>query len=202
MLSLDIFLFQAARGFAGLSSMIDWVYMLLAQYLPYALVVAALIVIFRSAPWRQQVWLFLAATLTIILSRGIIVSLFHQFIERPRPFVAFGFDPLVAVSEAERLASFPSGHAALLFAIAFVLLFSNRRAGWWFFGLSLLNGIARVIAGVHYPSDIVGGIIVALISAFAIHVLVRNYAPKEIRSIPVEAPETPPPPVVDALTKT
>jgi undecaprenyl-diphosphatase len=183
MLSFDILLFQFARGFAGLSSMLDWLFVLLAQHLTYVIVIAALVIIFRSAPWQRRAWVFLATALTVILSRGIIASLFHQFVERPRPFVAFGFDPLVAVSEAERLASFPSGHMAFLFAIAFVLFYSNRKTGWWFVGLSLVVGVARVIAGVHYPSDVIGGILIALISAFVVHTLIKQFAPAEVRPV-------------------
>jgi|WetSurMetagenome_2_1015567.scaffolds.fasta_scaffold286213_1 undecaprenyl-diphosphatase len=190
MLSLDVLLFGVARNLAGLSSMSDWVVTLLAQYLPYAIVIAALAVVLKAAPWQRRLWLLIATALTAILSRGIIASLFHQFIERPRPFVALGFDPLAAVSEASRLASFPSGHMAFLFAIAFVLFYSNRRVGWWFIGLSLVNGIARIVAGVHYPNDVVGGILIALISALAIHSLIRKFAPKEVR--PVVEEKAPP----------
>lgn len=199
MLSFDIFLFQFARGFAGLSGMLDWMFMLLAQHLTYVIVIAALVVIVRQRPWQRRAWVFLATALTVILSRGIIASLFHQFVERPRPFVTFGFDPLVAVSEAERLASFPSGHMAFLFAIAFVLFYSNRKTGWWFVGLSFVVGVARVVAGVHYPSDIIGGILVALLSAFVVHTLIKQFAPTVVRPV-VEEKEPPSEPTLEETT--
>ena len=179
----DTEIVQALHGIAVQFGLLTWVVVLAATYLPYILGVAALVVIFRERPWRKAIWLFLAVGLTAILSRGLITSLLHQFVERARPFVALGFDPLVTVSASERLASFPSGHAAFFFAIAFVLFYSNRRTGWWFVGFSVLNGLARVAAGVHYPSDVLGGIIIALASAYAVHLLIRRFAPKIVVSM-------------------
>ena len=39
----------------------------------------------------------------------------------------------------------------------------NKKYGYWFLSLALLNGLARVIVGVHWPIDILGGALIALI---------------------------------------
>lgn len=208
MLPLDNNLFVLLHSLAGRSGLLDWLFVFLASWLPWLFVVAAVIVIVRSRPWRRGLWLTLGIGLTLILSRGIIASLLHELVARSRPFAALSFEPLISVSPE---GSFPSGHAAAFFAIAFVLLYANRKRGWWFVGLAALMSTARVIAGVHYPSDVVAGALVALASAFAVHILIKRYAPEEMKPLPpepasTEAPaETPAggaePPAVDALTK-
>lgn len=55
--------------------------------------------------------------------------------------------------------SFPSGHA--LFTIATLIGLWNSYRKWWIIGLTIIFGIltaaARVIWGIHYPGDILGG---------------------------------------------
>lgn len=58
--------------------------------------------------------------------------------------------------------SFPSGHTMTSFAAATVLLLNNKR--WGIYGLTLASVIAfsRLYLFVHYPSDIVGGMIIGI----------------------------------------
>ena len=58
--------------------------------------------------------------------------------------------------------SFPSDHATAAFAIAFGILFVARRTGWLFLAWAALIGISRVLAGMHYPTDVLAGAVVGL----------------------------------------
>jgi undecaprenyl-diphosphatase len=53
--------------------------------------------------------------------------------------------------------AFPSGHAALAFAVAVVLGTAFPQARWWF--LLLASGVAasRVLMGEHFLSDVIAG---------------------------------------------
>ena len=62
--------------------------------------------------------------------------------------------------------AFPSGHATFFMALAFALFFNHKKAGYVFILFALLIGIARIIAGVHFPVDILGGFILGFFIAF------------------------------------
>jgi undecaprenyl-diphosphatase len=60
--------------------------------------------------------------------------------------------------------SFPSEHATAAFGLALVtLVFLSRSWGLLLTCVALAIGFARVYAGVHYPSDILGGAVVAVL---------------------------------------
>lgn len=56
--------------------------------------------------------------------------------------------------------SFPSDHAVAAGAVATGLLLARRRLGACAVVLALLMAAARVYAGVHYPADVVAGLLV------------------------------------------
>ena len=62
--------------------------------------------------------------------------------------------------------SFPSQHAAIFAALAVLLFAMNRRAGVFAGSAALLIGIARILAGVHTPLDIMGGYVLGFIFAY------------------------------------
>lgn len=78
--------------------------------------------------------------------------LFHT----PRPFDIF---PQVQSLFTETGYAFPSGHTMVASAIAFTLFFTHKKAGYIFIFFAFLIGLARIIAGVHFPIDILGGFV-------------------------------------------
>lgn len=177
----DLSIFNWIHGLAGWSVFMDSIGVFFAQYLAYLLEIAALVFVFKQGEWKSRIRVFLHLVLAVFISRGIIAEIIRQIYDRPRPFAAMGFQSLIGESGA----SFPSGHASLLFALGFVIFTMNRRWGWWFLALSLVNGIARVFVGVHYPSDILGGILVGLAGWAAVYFLLerknKNASPQEIQ---------------------
>ena len=68
-------------------------------------------------------------------------------------------------AHAESDKSFPSGHTTAAFsAMTAVFLVGNKRISWLAFLFGILMGISRIYLGVHYPSDVLGGILVGLIA--------------------------------------
>ncbi|MBW7572521.1 phosphatase PAP2 family protein [Caproiciproducens faecalis] len=114
------------------------------------------------------VMLLAALVLTHTLGEGILKPL----VARPRPFAVYsGYHLLIA---APRGYSFPSGHAGAAFAAAFVLGKANRRLGIPAFALAFLIAFSRVFLFVHYPSDILAGAILGVLSAGFICLLFKK----------------------------
>ena len=107
-----------------------------------------------------------------VLSRGIVTELIRFFWEKPRPFVEQNIAPLI---EHTASSSFPSGHAALFFALGTILYFYNKKAGVVFLlGAAVLSS-ARVFAFLHWPSDIVVGALIGIASAILVVYLSRRF---------------------------
>lgn len=171
----------------------EWLTVFVASYVPYLIVLAAVVLLAKEPRGRMKIWKLAYVALAAVVGRGILASLVHQVWNRPRPFVAEGFSPLLALAPS---ASFPSGHVTLLFGISVALLMAGRKKeGWWLTGLSLAVGIARVAAGVHWPSDIVGGIVAGVVGAWGVRLLIARFAPEpfvsesEIETPPDSAPD-------------
>lgn len=80
--------------------------------------------------------------------------------DRPRPFVAGHFLPLIAHAPD---ASFPSDHLAVLGAVVLGLWFAARRLALLTAVIALVVAFARVYAGVHYVTDVVSGFALGLV---------------------------------------
>ncbi|MBU1045654.1 phosphatase PAP2 family protein [Patescibacteria group bacterium] len=168
-MSLDLKIVFFLNGLTGQSSIFDIAVILFAQYLQYLLVVSFFIFLFY---WlksrREKIRAFLTIVISIILSRVCIAGLIHFLYHRPRPFVFNNIHQLIFPNGY----SFPSGHSAFFFATATAIYFYNKKLGITFFIAAILMNMSRIIAGVHYPSDIIGGMIIGVISAL----LVRFFA--------------------------
>jgi len=103
--------------------------------------------------------IFYSTAVTVIFNM-IIQHL--VFVERPATFLgAKAHFVLNHIPDA----SFPSDHAAVGFA--FVLsayLFGFQKIAYYFLPFFLLMAVSRVIAGVHWPLDIVGGVFVGALA--------------------------------------
>lgn len=150
----------------------DWLGIFLTDYLGYILILATIFLFFKQKKWSEKIYFFSVISLTIILSRGIIAEAIKFFDGRPRPFSVLNFQPLIEASGINT--SMPSGHAAFYFALAFVILFFNKKTGFYFTIAAILMGFARIFTGVHWPTDILAGAAIAALSALLVKKLVPS----------------------------
>lgn len=91
-----------------------------------------------------------------------------NFIARPRPYTV---DPSIAllIKPSSEPYSFPSGHTMNAFSAAFALML--REEDHWRAAVLLAELIAfsRIYLMMHYPLDIVGGVIVAYAAAYIVN---------------------------------
>jgi undecaprenyl-diphosphatase len=97
--------------------------------------------------------LALQAMASLGIATGL-VAIINDFLYRPRPFNEIAVTTLLYQPTDS---SFPSNSAAILFAIAFSVWLGNRKAGRIFFIIAIVHSLSRVIAGMYYPLDILGG---------------------------------------------
>jgi len=106
-------------------------------------------------------------------------SLIKYLYLAPRPFIGTN-EIIPLIDSTNPYGSFPSGHAAFYMSLAVTLFFYHRRLALFYFVGALLIGIARVAAGVHFPTDILGGFIVgAAAGAFAHFIYKKIYKNKK-----------------------
>lgn len=169
--SFDQSLFNALYGLAHQNSFFDGLIIFLAGYLQYFLIILAIILLFiKEKDWRRQLHKLSIFLLSAILSRGLITEIIYFSYSRARPFAAFNFTPLI---KQELTSSFPSGHMTFYFVLTLSIFLLSKKWGWFFVASVILMGLARIMVGVHWPTDILGGILIASICYF----LVKKFLP-------------------------
>lgn len=182
-MTLDVKLLYFFNDFAGTSKIFDALIVFLAAYLQYVFVAAFLVLLYFAAySRREKLYLFWTTAISIFVARGVITEIIRLFYHRPRPFLTLPVSKLLSngwfYSDAEW--SFPSGHSAFFFAMATAIFLYNKKWGIWFFVAAILINISRIIAGVHYPSDILGGTIVGIVVGYLVVYFTKQWRPKEI----------------------
>lgn len=168
-MALDILIFQFFHQIAERFSFFNFVFVSCAVYLPWAIGFCALLLLFGEKDRRLRTQNILFALLLVVVSRGIITEIVGFLVNRERPYELLQFKPLFDVASS----SFPSGHAALLFAIAFSIWHVRRDWASWFFVAASVNVLARVISGVHWFSDIAVGFVISWIVYMAFSRLIK-----------------------------
>jgi membrane-associated phospholipid phosphatase len=113
-------------------------------------------------------FIFLGVGLPGLLTNGL-----KRIVGRGRPseFDVSGAFSFQNVFNDWTFQSFPSGHTTTAIALAFVVGFLWPRLFPVFFVIGMVVGVSRVPVGMHYPTDVFGGIVVGMLGAY----VVRNF---------------------------
>lgn len=160
---------------------VSWIVLFFASFAVIIFVAVLVYLWFRKSPKdhdgflhighheNRQAVIFALLALAIGFIIDIIIS---NIFPRERPFVVYP-DLVRNLPLAVDLTSFPSRHAMAVFAVATSIwlahLWHFRNWGIFLFICALLVAWARVAAGVHYPSDVIGGMVLGIFSAWVIH---------------------------------
>ena len=112
--------------------------------------------------WKDFIAKLLLKGLVILAIPVAIATFISESISaiylRQRPFVAVPNVKLLVPHGAD--GGMPSHHIVFMAALITTVFFYERRFATVLAILTLITGVARVIAGIHYPSDIVAGAVV------------------------------------------
>lgn len=83
--------------------------------------------------------------------------------------------------EAFMISSFPSGHTATSFGVATIVLLmtwgtKNARWGWLLAIAAACVGISRIYRGVHWPTDVLGGVCCGVLAGSIVYIFVSSRA--------------------------
>ena len=157
-MNLDFLITEKIINLSFQYEWLDTLGLFFAEYFDYVF----LFLIFLLLFWNFKA--VILAGISGLFSRFLIVNLIRFFIDKPRPF--FFFEN--ALAQVKETNAFPSGHAAFYFAFSTLIYFYDKKIGTSLLVLSFLVSFSRIFVGYHWFFDIIGGILVGILTAILI----------------------------------
>lgn len=115
----------------------------------------------------------ITALISLMICSLMTNQILKNLFARPRPFQEI--IDVISLIRKPMGYSFPSGHTSSSFAAAIIYYrMLPKRYGVPALILAGMIGFSRLYLGVHYPSDVLGGIIVALIGSMAAYYAIQS----------------------------
>lgn len=145
--------------------MYDFVIKFIADYLVIIIVIVGGLVVLFMTPKVGRYQRFvrvLMMGLTALLLARLITLVFHP--DELRPFAVEGKSALAAYLNNP---GFPSDHMLFVTTITLAVWVATKHVGMTIALLvgSLIVGVGRVLALVHTPLDVIGGLVIAIVAA-------------------------------------
>ncbi|MBP3884601.1 MAG: phosphatase PAP2 family protein [Olsenella sp.] len=141
-----------------------------------------------------------AMVVAFLVAFLLVNVLIKPGVGRLRPYVTLRDTPFWETYEAHWVSagshleddlSFPSGHTSLNFAtftaLAAVLIKDRKRWAWVLLVIPVIVGITRIIRCVHYPSDVLGGMIIGVVAGLIGYVVATKVIPVTSDSMPQQS---------------
>ena len=123
------------------------------------ILIVAVFIYFKSLR-KAGILMGISLLLEFLLNNLIIKNLFARI----RPYEVI--DGLILLVGKAPDYSFPSGHTGSAFALAVVIfMVMERKYGIIALVLASLMGFSRLYVGIHYPSDVLGGVILGVVTS-------------------------------------
>ena len=179
MIAVDANMALYLNGLDDKSAVFDDTIIFFASYLPWLLVAAFLLwLYFSSSPTKEKIYILCVTAMSALIARFGVTEIIRFFYHRPRPFMVY---PKIHALFVDNEWAFPSGHATFFFAMASATFFFNKKWGTALFISTIAVTTSRVVAGVHYPSDILGGMLIGIAVAYIVFYLAEKWRNKIIK---------------------
>ncbi|UTO28910.1 undecaprenyl-diphosphatase [Bartonella harrusi] len=151
-----------------------------AKFLIYIIPLHLCVLWFCGQEKERRVALSIVMSICVSLFIGYLISLIYF---HPRPFVAGLSIPLI---KHKATASFPSNHALTIASYTASLCFYRYKVASQFATVFLcLICWGRIFVGVHYPFDVLAGIILGSLISWGVIQFIVPYFPKFLYQIPL-----------------
>ena len=125
-------------------------------------------------------WLAVLLVLGISFAAdALVVKTVKEELSYPRPYVALSSQDVHVLEyqkeDSDNYHSFPSGHVSVI-TVLVVSLWPVLTEGGCMLGIILipLVCLSRIAVGFHFPADVLGGFVIALIITLFVQAMVRN----------------------------
>lgn len=161
------------------NSFFDW---LLPKYtylggLVFIISLTAIMVLFGKGNIR---YIGMQMAFSLIISQGITYSL-KSLIARERPYNVL--DNLHTFGFVMKDYCFPSGHSSASFTVAVIIALNVPSLAILVLLMAALVAMSRMYVGVHYPTDVIAGIIIGVGSSLIVYNFLLKYVVKVINII-------------------
>lgn len=164
--------FLLFNGITHKNQFVDLFFIFSAEYLPYIIIISVVLYVYFHKDRYQGI----REVAVIALSVGtayVFASVFKHFYVHDRPFLCFtDVHPLISPDSPH--GSFPSGHSTFFSALGLAFYYYHPKLGVLYLLGALLIGLSRIVVGVHWPLDILGGYIVGGVIALLVHFIVEK----------------------------
>ncbi|MCM8760423.1 MAG: phosphatase PAP2 family protein, partial [Candidatus Omnitrophica bacterium] len=130
----------------------------------YILIPIVLLIVFLKK--KKEAGKYLAIFFLSFLIGGLVVHILKETFNVPRPLGYFGNACVNVLGPPLKKNSFPSGHSQTVFTGVLLLSWLIPQWRTFFYLIGILSGISRCFVGAHFPLDIAGGFVIAVISFF------------------------------------
>ena len=172
---MNNFLFFSLHNLSNQNYFFDLFIIFTAEVFPYLIIIFTFFfllhhheIFYKEKPikailqkWQEVFFSFIVGILALI-----ITDILKNFFNVLRPFEAL---PEVNNLFYATGNAFPSGHSTFFMALAFSVYLTHKKQGLILILSALIIGTARVVSGVHYPVDILGGYVLGIILVVFIH---------------------------------
>ena len=140
----------------------------------YFPIIVGIILLFSTKQRKTGIRILLALLIGLLIGNLVM----KPFIARPRPYEFLNINLIVPLPHDF---SFPSGHTQAAFAFATAVFIGNKKYGVAAFALALLVAISRLYLIVHYPTDVLGGMLLGILWGYTAEIIIK-YINKKITS--------------------
>jgi len=142
------------------------------------LIILWFVLLIKDKPNRWKLILLIPLIILLCDQTGGFIKSFEL---RDRPWYALGLDTVNHLGgKGGKHFSFPSNHAANITGIAVVFSFIYRKYKLIFWSVAGIISFSRIYIGVHYPFDVMTGMVIGCLYGFGLIYIWQKWIIKKI----------------------